>query len=280
VNTLGSLKRLIAEVTPPILLRFCKSVLPTKRMLSGNYGTWKEALAHSSGYDNPLIVDRVRAALVRVKKGEKACERDSVVFDTKQYFFPVLAALLRAALNAEGTLKVLDYGGSLGSSYFLYRDILKPARNLDWHIVEQAAFVEIGKREFENDELRFFGSHEESLGTETPDIVLFSSVLQYLEHPHSALAAILEASPGFVLIDRTPFHEGVSDMLAVQNVPTEIYKASYPSWIFGARLKNELAKHGFRALTEWDCDEGAVKMSGFTARYRGLLLENAKAGRP
>ena len=99
---MGSFKRLIAEITPPVILRICKSALPAQRMFSGNYRSWDEALAHSSGYGNPLILEKVRTALLRVKRGEAACERDSITFDTKQYSFPVLAGLLRCALDAGG----------------------------------------------------------------------------------------------------------------------------------------------------------------------------------
>ena len=270
------LKDFARDFFPPILLRAYRRLRPSGISLSGPYDSWQEALSHSSGYAGDLIVDKVKNALLKVKNGEAACERDSVTFDTKQYSFPVLAGLLRAVINANGPLKVLDYGGSLGSSYFLYRDLLEPVKTLSWHVVEQPGFVDCGRRDFENGELRFFASVDDSLATGAPDVVLFSSVLQYVEHPDQVVNRITSYNPPYIIIDRTPFRDAATDLITVQTVPPEIYEASYPSWVFGEALVGNMIANGYRLLAKWDTDENDVEVSGTTAHFRGLLLENSE----
>ena len=54
----------------------------------------------------------------KVKNGEAVYERDSVLFDEIQYSWGLLAGLEKAALEHDGKLCVLDFGGSLGSTYY------------------------------------------------------------------------------------------------------------------------------------------------------------------
>lgn len=200
--------------------------------LSGNYASWAEAVANSTGYDNQLILEKTRASLLKVKNGEAVYERDSILFDEIQYSWPLLAGLMWVAAQSGGRLNVLDFGGSLGSSYFQNRAFLHHLSNVQWNIVEQSAYVREGKRLFENERLKFHESVEECLSHTTPNVVVFSSVLQYLEHPYDLLFKILKLSGICVIIDRTPYWNGDKDRLCVQTVPADIYPASYPSWIF------------------------------------------------
>jgi putative methyltransferase (TIGR04325 family) len=82
----------------------------------GSYNTWQEADAHCNGYDNMDILEKVLFATLKVKNGEAVYERDSVIFDQIEYSWPVLTGLMWAAAQNSGCLKVLDFGGSLGSS--------------------------------------------------------------------------------------------------------------------------------------------------------------------
>ena len=47
----------------------------------GNYSSWAEARANSTGYDSEVILNKTKDALLKVKRGEAAYERDSVTFD-------------------------------------------------------------------------------------------------------------------------------------------------------------------------------------------------------
>ena len=58
---------------------------------SGDYTSWQEAKKEATGFDHPAILEKVKNALLKVKNGEAAHERDSVLYDRIQYSFPLLA---------------------------------------------------------------------------------------------------------------------------------------------------------------------------------------------
>jgi len=74
-------------------------VLVLKAVLSrigyrGNYASWANAQQVSTGYNSDLILEKVKDALLKVKRGEAVYERDSVLFDEVQYSWPLLAGLV------------------------------------------------------------------------------------------------------------------------------------------------------------------------------------------
>src|SRR5690606_36019212 len=132
----------------------------------------------------------------------------------------------------KNNLRVLDFGGSLGSTYFQVKDFLSPLNTLSWHVVEQPTYVEVGRQDFENEQLKFYPTIPESMAIEQPDVVLLSGVVQYLEKPHDFLSELANYEVEHLLFDRTAFIHNGRDRLTVQRVPPEIYDASYPSWFF------------------------------------------------
>ena len=177
-------------------------------------------------------MERVKTALLEIRSGNAAFERDSVLFETPQYRWPLIACLLRVA-SRSGELRALDFGGSLGSTYFQNRDFFSGLASVRWGVVEQEHFVECGKETFEDEVLSFHESIEDCVSQVSPEVALFSGVLQYLEHPHQVLEKVIELEIPYILLDRLSFKTGPGrDRLTVQKVPPEIYPASYPCWFF------------------------------------------------
>lgn len=219
----------------------------------GNYSSWEEASKASTGYNSNLILDKVRISLLKVKNGEAVFERDSVLFDEIQYSWGVLSALLMEASRNNGNLEVLDFGGSLGSGFFQYRNVLNHLEALHWSIIEQDHFVSCGKQNFENEQLSFFHNYEEFLSKRpVPNILLLSSVIQYLENPWIKLEELLSYHISTVVIDITTFIDGDKDIITIQKVPPQIYEASYPARFFNkAKLISFFADFGYKKMGEW-----------------------------
>lgn len=238
--------------------------------LSGNYQTWNEALTASTGYESSTILDKTRVALLKVKRGEAAYERDSVLFDHLEYSWPLLSGLLWAAARSGGQLNVLDFGGSLGSTYFQNRVFLSVLAQVRWNIVEQPGHVAIGKADFEDDTLRFYGSITNCVADTRPNVVLLSSVLQYLERPHALLEEIMGLDSDHVIIDRTPFWAGPADRLCLQTVPPFIYPGSYPSWIFSRPHFESRVNKGWAIIATFDNTDwmpAPIEMA-----YQGIII--------
>jgi len=271
-------KEFIRSVIPPRLLdkmsraslfgntygiRFC-----------GDYNSWAQAAAASTGYGAQEILDRTFEAAQKVKSGDAAFERDGVTFDEREYNFPLVWALMRSAVR-HGRLHVLDFGGSLGSVYFQSRHLIEPLRSLKWAIIEQPSHVEVGKREFSNEELSFHCTIEEACKNERFDVLLLSGVLQCLPDPMGFLDSVLGRRIPSVVLDRTPFMTNGTTRLTIQHVPEWIYSASYPSWFFSEKeLLGEIVKQ-YDEIAEWPALDRHHPQGG-RAEYRGFLFELRK----
>ena len=184
-------KALIKLLTQPLLAQAYRFLRDRRNSvydlrLSGDYRSWEEAVSTSTGYDSEIILEKTKTALLQVKNGRAVYERDSVVFDEIQYAWPLLAGLLWVAAQSGGRLNVLDFGGSLGSTYFQNRTFLHPLThvrwNVVWNVVEQPQHVKTGKEWFEDEHLKFYLRVEDCVAETQPNVVLLSGVLQCLEH--------------------------------------------------------------------------------------------------
>ena len=277
---------LLRQITPPLAMTVVRSLrsrwdvrrqaISTRekvklRGLTGDYAKWETAQADSMGYDTDIILSRKVDALGKIKRGEAVYERDSVLFDEIQYAWPLLAGLLWVAACSAGKLNVLDFGGSLGSTWFQNRAFLNGLHDLRWNIIEQPHYVEEGQNEFQNDQLRFYGSVTECLEETEPNVILLSGVLQYLEQPYDLLDSLRSSPCEFLIIDRTPFWAGSADRICVQQVPPEIYPASFPSWIFSTqRFRSILSLH-WEVVADFD-DPNRLP-APMPMNYRGLIAQ-------
>lgn len=248
------------------LLRVARHLRGRRMRFEGNYKTWAEATALCTGYDTESILEKVLEATLKVKRGEAVFERDSVLFDEIQYSWPVTAALMWAAARNNGNLHVLDFGGSLGSSYFQNRKFLSQLKAVSWHVVEQAHFVEKGKRFIEDDVLIFHSSIEESVKSISPNVILLSSVAQYLQNPEMLFDQINSLGADVLIFDRTPFIDAPQNTICIQRVPSEIYRASYPMWLLS---KNKLLSQ----LSNWKVHENFASPEGVVISDAGIEFE-------
>ncbi|WP_309712918.1 methyltransferase, TIGR04325 family [Siphonobacter sp. SORGH_AS_0500] len=198
----------------------------------GNYASWQEASALTRGYEQANILEKTKEALLKVKNGEAVYERDSVLFDKKEYPFPLISFVLHTALQKGLPLHILDFGGSLGSTYFQIKEFLTPGVCSSWNIVEQAHYIDYGRKFFEDEMLHFFHSVEECTASYPIDLIILSSVVQYLPDPYGFIKKLTSYGFKAILFDRTAFVNGNSDRLTIQKVWPSIYEASYPTWFF------------------------------------------------
>ena len=267
------LKRKVKDWVPPVVLRTLRGLGNQGVKFQGNYATWEDAVSKSSGYDADNILSKVLEATLKVKCGEAVYERDSVLFDQVQYAWPVTAALMWAAAQNKGKLNVLDFGGALGSSYFQNRRFLKGIADVKWSVVEQANFVKAGKKHIEDDVLRFYSSIESCLEEGRPNVVLLSSVMQYLENPYELFEKISESGACLMIIDRSPFKSGSNDEIFIQKVPKNIYDASYPMWVFSKSKFMSILNKDWRLINEEVSPEGEFKINKTKLTFQGMIFE-------
>jgi putative methyltransferase (TIGR04325 family) len=227
------LKALARDWLPPVLVRWFRQMRGGGIRFEGDFATWDEANSHCTGYDAEYILAKVLASALKVKHGEAAAERDSVLFDQIEYAWPVLAGLMWAAARTGGRLNVLDFGGALGSSYFQNRKFLQPLPDVRWNVVEQPHYIDAGRKHIQDTPLQFYKTIEECLSESQPNVVFLSSVLQYLPDPFGMLNKLGAVNADVLILDRTSFSiSGDYDTIRLQHVPENIYKATYPCHVF------------------------------------------------
>ena len=264
-------RNLIKACTPSLLRRGFHA-WRGRGWFRGNYKTWAEALRRAGGYDDERIVATVLESTLAVRDGRAAFERDGVTFPEPLAEPGLEAALEVIARATGGRLRVLDFGGALGSTYWRHRAWLGTLSEVRWDVVEQPRFVAAGREHLRGAAVRFFESVELAGGAASHDVLLASTTLQYLEDPLAALRSWRTQKFRWLLFNNLPLHRGAPDRIAVQNVPPEIYPASYPVWFFNReRFLVELAGD-YRVVSEFASE--AVWPVGWR-RYpsTGLLLE-------
>ena len=199
----------------------------------GRFKSWQAALATTTGYNADSVLQRVKAAASMVKAGQGVYERDAIVYNDVHYAYPLLAALLWIASLNDNNLSLIDYGGSLGTSYRQNYPFLKHLKSLHWGLIEQEMFVKEGQANFEDEHLKFYFNLQDCLKAQpNPHFLMFSSSLQYMEKPFELLDKVKETNIEFFMIDRTAFIDEPEDRLTTQTVPPAFYDASYPCWFF------------------------------------------------
>jgi putative methyltransferase (TIGR04325 family) len=241
----------LKEFLPPVIVRGLSRVRPAKYGWFGDYASWQEALNNSSGYAEEAIAAKVLDAARKVKEGRAAFERDSVTFDKMDYPWPVLSSILWAAASKGKQVTVMDFGGSLGSTYYALRRFLSDL-DVRWHVVEQERFVKLGKDNFEDNRLKFFLTPNDCLSKGPVDVILLSSVLPYLQEPYKVLEELIGLSVPYIVFDKMPFlSEGNKDRLTVQRVNPAIYSASYPAWFFEERKFLRVMEKQYEQVAEF-----------------------------
>ena len=268
-----SVQASIQHWLPPAAITLLKRHLGSIHF-EGDYARWADAQADCDGYEARVILERTTEAARTVKRGEAAFERDSVVYTKPAYVWPLLTSLLWAAARHGGSLSVLDFGGSLGSTYFQHRSWLKDLARLRWSIVEQPSYVKVGREEFEDESLKFFDDVPAALRAERSRVLLVSAVLQYLEAPYAMLEELMNADFDVILLDRLAFSGEGRDKLTVQRVGERIYPASYPAWFFDRQRFVGALERRYRLVQVF---QPADRASGGNY-YEGLLFERKAEG--
>lgn len=264
------IKKILKLFIPPILLNQTRN--KSKYGWFGNYETWEKAKLDSKGYDSPEILEKVKNSLLKVKNGEAVYERDSVIFDKIQYSWPLLTSLLWVASQNDNHLNLIDFGGSLGSSYYQNIGFLKHLKELRWNVVEQKNFVDCGKKYFEDNKLKFYENIENCLKETKPTVILILGTIQYVEKPYNLLKEIIEHEFEYIIFDRTNFLVN-SDRITIQKIPPAIYDASYPAWFLNETKFLNVIKEKYDLITDFNALGGTRDLGDIESHEKGYIFK-------
>jgi putative methyltransferase (TIGR04325 family) len=108
-----------------------------------------------------------------------------------------------------------------------------------------------------------------------PNVILLSSVLQYLESPLELIGELNKIGATCLIVDRTPFSAHSENKLLVQRVPPTIYSASYPMWVLSLPKFNQLLYPNWKTVASSLSAEGNVRSTdNFEFSFQGMLFES------
>ena len=269
----SKLKLFLKLFIPPFFFSILRILQKNKYMyFDGNFTTWSEAIKKiNKGYESNEIFEKVYQASLEVKKGKFLYERDGELFQEENFRWPVISSILHEAnlLENSQSFHVLDFGGSLGSFYNQHKKLLGNIQKLRWSIVEQPHFVKKGKEEFENIILKFYDNIEDCTVNSLPNIILLSSVIQYIEEPFKVLNQLIRTNAEIFIIDRTPFILEENDIVKLQHLSKDLGGFTYPSWFFSEKsFLNFFKSNGYKKYLDFECDEDFG-----VGQFKGIVLK-------
>lgn len=209
------------------------------------------------------------------KSAEKLAGLRSLATDTgtvgqltgyTESLLPVIAGIVQAKSQA---VRILDFGGGLGFSFYQVKRGLASSDALAFHIVDIEAVCAAGEEYFsEEPQIRFHSSLAD-VAHERFDIVHIGSSLQYIENWQDQLAQLCAMDAEYVLMANIPAGD-IETFATAQNY----YGSKIACWFFDiAELIAAMSGNGY---------ELAFKSSYFTRVYgveQPYPLDNFEAKR-
>jgi len=211
--------------------KFLWKLIRKNPSFTGNYSSMEEANRFCRGYATEEIFEKVKAAALAVKNNEASYERDSCLFYEEDINYNLLMYLYKLGYRYKTPIGVLDWGGSLGSTYFQHRKLFEKDNLVNcWTVIEQPHFVDFGKNKLEDNILRFEHTDIQTVDISKYQCILLSAVLHYLDDYLSIINKICFSNIDTIILERTPVCK--NEIICIEKVKEPIYNAEYAMRIF------------------------------------------------
>lgn len=224
----------------------------------GPFSSWELASQHSNSWTNQKILMKVEEAIRFVLDGKYPYERDGTTFKE----LPRTYTLREILSDISKKDVVVDFGGGLGSTYIVNRDLLENEVR-QYFVVELENFSIAGKNLAEeyNLPIVFLSSIDDLYQTKV-DLVILSCVLQYVENWKNVLKSIIDFAPENIVIDRQPVTNEESYITVQHNGKYYEDDISYPAhYISRDELIDSLI--GYVLVENWKSDFDPPDHEGF-----------------
>ncbi len=243
----------------------------------GNYASFTEAnkqiaiQTSPGGYDSEAIFKKVSESTLKVLKGEAVFERDSFLFYEKQINYNLLMYLYKIYIK-EKKLDVLDFGGALGSTYLQHKTELEEI-GAKWTVTEQEHFVTFGKKCVAGGNLSFATNEELNKKRAKFNVLLFSSVLQYIEDADSLIRKMCKNKTKHIVIERTPVSNHTRYWIETVHEP--IYEAVYPCCVFDEKnFIKKFTDNGYNLIDSWkSLVDSDIHIDDKTVVFKSFVFE-------
>jgi putative methyltransferase (TIGR04325 family) len=177
-------------------------------------------------------------------------------------------------LLREGTT-IIDYGGSIGLSYYSYVRRRKLPLGARWIVVEVPHLVAAGKKAAQQENAPQLEFVSDLASTPPGDILLSAGTLQYIEGSVPGVLENLPALPAHLLLNKLPLTKGQA-YWTLQNFGPAVS----PYRVYNAKdFLGYFEKAGYALRDRWEVPELSCDVPShplqYVPQFSGLYLEKA-----
>ena len=137
---------------------------------------------------------------------------------------PVIAGIVQ---GKKKKLRILDFGGGLGFSFYQVREALATTENFELHVVDIEEVCIAGENLFHDEPQIEFHSSLADIQDQSFDIVHIGSSLQYIEQWQDQLSVLCQFKPDYILMANIPAGD-IRTFATAQNY----YGSKIACWFF------------------------------------------------
>lgn len=240
----------------------------------GNAGRTFWRGIYSKLSDVPAVNPEFGAALIDEMAAGTEAVLDRIRSNRKPYIWHEALALVAGCMCAEQDhLRVLDFGGGLGTGYLQLRTCLPSDVRLDYQIIDNESMCARGRLLFEKDENLWFLSKLPHASEANPDIVYVNSVLQYIEDYAAQIRMLAAFQAPRILFARLAGGDAPTFASEQINVPGQVI----PHWFLNVQEVTDIMNDaGYRLvcdeLVERSYDQSVFPETHRVEKFRNMLF--------
>ena len=163
----------------------------------GVYENWDLAPADDDVFASDIWVDKISRQALKIFESYHSPDKLPLNTSIHENALPLASAML--SLNDLEPLRVLDFGGGMGTGYLYLKTSLCAQKLIEYHIVEGEAICQRGKELFSSHPNLYFHQTLPSL----PDpvhIIHLGSSLQYIENWNGLIGSFTSLKPRYLIL--------------------------------------------------------------------------------
>lgn len=269
--------KIIRKALPPILTDIVTKVFYAKKKkygFCGKYTNWELAVQQTTGWETSIILEKIKQSTNQLEIKNDSFERDGEIISSSNQNYPIMYSILNSVDLEKRDLKIIDFGGSLGTHYYRYKPFINNTIKVLWAIIEQKKYVDIAKSKNNNPEIIFHYSISEAKILNNYDTFFSSGTLQYIEKPYDLINEITNHKFSHIIFDRLFFIDDIEEQITTQSVdPNLFYEASFPVWLFNEmKFKNYLTQN-YNLISEFKSEDDDNEIEGKRIYHKGFYFK-------
>ena len=163
----------------------------------GVYENWDLAPGDDDAFKNDFWIDKISQHALKTLESYHSQDEQPLSTSVRENVLPLISAMI--SLNKMEPLRILDFGGGMGTGYLLLKKSLCAQNLIEYHIVEGEAICQRGKEIFSSHPNLHFHQTIPKL-TDPVHIIHLGSSLQYIENWCELIASFISLKPRYLIL--------------------------------------------------------------------------------